>query len=96
MNLHPITACIWFPFDKLRAPKFVLFFNIWYNLSMNKQKILKTLEKFQRSSDKTRQQFFSAFEKKCFTELLKQKIPKLLLKWCKEYLSSIKPRYDQA
>lgn len=31
---------------------------------MTKQKVLTTFKKFQRLSDKSRQQFFSAFEKK--------------------------------
>ena len=56
-------------------PKFALFFFTCYNLIMTKQAILNTIKKFQHLSDKTRQQFFSAFEKKMLYRTTKTENP---------------------
>ena len=42
---------------------------------MTKQKILTTLKKFQHLSDKSRQRFFSAFEKKMIYRTTKTENP---------------------
>ena len=47
----------------------------WYNSTMTKQKILNNFQKFKDLSDKSRQQFFIAFEKKMLYRTTKTENP---------------------
>jgi len=53
---------------------------------MTKQKVLTTLKKFQRLSDRSRQRFFSAFEKKMIYRTTKTENPETTLQMVQKVL----------
>ena len=59
---------------------------------MTKQRILTTLKNFQRLSDKSRQQFFSAFEKKMLYRTTKTENPETTSRMVQKVLGKYSAR----
>lgn len=58
---------------------------------MTKQKIISTFKKFQSLSDRARQQFFSAFEKKMIYRTTKTENPEVTPQLVEKILSQYQP-----